>query len=69
MGVDAELYAAAAAFQVHSEPQRDAKETSAHNGGSTVAGGNLAQNGIVNLGTRQEGVFVCEFICAVEELE
>jgi len=69
MGVDAELYAAAAASRDDQfacvEPQRDViKQTPEHNGGFTVAGENLTQNGGVNLDTRQEGAFVvCAFVC------
>ena len=67
MGVDAELYASAAASRGQAEPQLDIiKQTPAHSGGSTTTGENTEQNGRVNLGTRQEGGFVvCELFCAV----
>jgi len=63
MGIDAELYAATAAASrdqpASTEAQCDViKSAPAHIGGSTAAGGNIAQNGDMNSGTQQEGMFV-----------
>jgi len=63
MGVDAELYAATAAASrdqpASTEAQCDViKSAPAHIGGSMAAGGNIAQNGDMNSGTQQEGMFV-----------
>jgi len=73
MGVDAELYAAAAVLHDQSArpepPHSIVKETPAHSGGSTAAGQNITQNGSdINLGTRQEGMNVRELISGVVEL-
>jgi len=67
MGVDAELYAAAAASHDQSactESQDDVKHVPAAGGGA--AGENATRNDGVNSGTQQEGVFVFSlFICTV----